>query len=81
MVHHAVMRRASVMLVTSSVVLSLLVNIRHVLIQPLLLRLADICKTHSPFQRIVDRFEHVAGRDLTVSLGARRAHTLVRLLV
>ena len=81
MVHHAVVRRAPVMLMTPSVVLSLLVNIRHVFVQSLLFRLANICETHCPFQSIVNRFKHVSGSDLAIRLRARWAHTMVCFLV
>ena len=82
MVHHAVVGRASIMLMTPSVVLSRFVNIGHVFVQSLFLCLADICKAHSSFQSIVNRFEHVAGIDFAIRrLRARWAHTMVCFLV
>ena len=81
MVHHAVLGRAPIMLMTPSVVLSLFVNIGHVFVQSLFLCLADICKTHGSFQSIVNRFEHVAGSDFAIRLRARWTHTMVCFLV
>lgn len=81
MVHHSVVGRAPIMLMTPSVVLSLFVNIGHVFVQSLFLCLAHICKTHGSFQSIVNRFEHVAGSDFAIRLRARWTHTMVCFLV
>ena len=81
MVHQAVVRWTFVMLVWPFVVLSDLNGILLVFTQPLFSRLANVCKANCSFQGLGHWFEHVSGRKLTLSLRARRAHTLVHILL